>query len=59
MESYEKLSRRSWRPRVAGCWKTKTKNRAESRRKGGEEEPKEGRPHVEGGKKDDCTTRWW
>jgi len=38
-ESYEKASPRSWRPRVAGCQK-KTKNSAESRRKGREEEPK-------------------
>jgi hypothetical protein len=44
-ESYEKASPRSWRPRVAGCQK-KTKNSAESRRKGREEEPKGGGPTL-------------
>jgi hypothetical protein len=38
-ESYEKASRRSWRPRVAGCQK-KNKNSADSRRKGREKEAK-------------------
>jgi hypothetical protein len=38
-ESYEKASPRSWRPSVAGCQK-KTKNSANSRRKGKEEGPK-------------------
>jgi len=37
--SYEKASRRSWRPRIAGCQK-KTKNIAESSRKGREKKAK-------------------
>jgi len=39
-ESYEKASRRSWRPRVAGCQKKKNKNSADSRRKAREKEAK-------------------
>jgi len=57
-ESYEKASRRSWRPRVAGCQKKKTKTVPIPEEKQ-EKKKQKGRPYVEGGKKDNCTTRWW
>ena len=57
-ESYEKASPRSWRPRVAGCQKKYKKLcRVQKNRK--RKRSKRGRPYVEGGKKDDCTTRRW
>jgi len=57
-ESYEKASPRSWRPRVAGCQK-KYKKQCRVQKKRKRKRSKRGRPYVEGGKKDDCTTRRW
>jgi hypothetical protein len=56
-ESYEKASRRSWRPRVVGCQKKNKKLcRVQKKRKRRRTERR--RLSVEGGKKDECTTRW-
>jgi len=57
-ESCEKASSRSWRPRVAGCWR-KNKKQCPFQKKRKRKRSKRGRPYVEGSKKDGCSTRRW